>query len=173
MLNVNNQDELDEILAPLSQAELIKRVNEILKAPEPHLAMTEAYAKFFLSNVGKRPDLYEIGQVLSCMKAVLNNLAINTPIKYILPDDELKLALEKLETLAKPERHVWNGSDLELEKDAAYIFAAHHVLTDALDQHEVAIIAIKKKPLSEAMHETLLTTYPFSQTKKVTLYSTL
>jgi hypothetical protein len=173
MLNVNDQAKLDELLAPLNQAELIKRVNEILKAPEPHLAMTETYAKFFLSHVRKRPDLYEIGQILSCMKAVLNSLAIKTPIKYILPDDELKLAVEKLESLAKLEPHVCNGSDLELEKRAAYIFAAHHVLTDALDQHEVAIIAIKEKPLSEARHETLLTNYPFSQTKKATLYSTL
>lgn len=170
---VNYQPELGELLAPLSQAELVKRVQKILKAPKPHLAMTEVYANFFFSHVRKRPDLDELGQVLSYMKAALNELAIKAPEKYIQPDDELKAAVEKLESLAKPERHVWNGSDLELEKKAAYIFAARHVITDALDQHEVAIMAIKEKPLSEARHETLLTTYPFSQTKKVTLYSTL
>ena len=166
-----NQDNQDELLAPLNQDELVKRVQKILKAPKPHLAMTEAYANFLLSHTRKQPDLYELGQVLSYMKAALNELAIKAPEKYIQPDDELKAAVEKLESLANIP--VMNGSKRELEKKAAYIFAARHVLTDALDQHEVAIMAIKEKPLSEARHETLLTTYPFSQTKKVTLYSTL
>lgn len=157
----------------LNQDELVKRVRKILKAPEPHRAMTEAYANFLLSHLRKQPDLYELGQVLSYMKTALNELAIKAPEKYIQPDDELKAAVEKLESLAKPERHVRNGSKLDLEKQAAYIFAAQHVITDALDQHEVAILAIKEKPLSEARYIALLKAAPYSQSKQVTLYSTL
>ena len=168
---VNNQPELDEMLAPLNQDELVKRVRKILKAPEPHLAMTEFYAKFFLSHVRKQPDLDELGQVLSYMKTALNDLAIKAPEKYIQPDDELKAAVEKLKSLANI--RVRNGSKLDQEKQAAYIFAAQHVLTDALDQHEVAIMAIKEKPLSEARYLALLKAYPYSKSKQVTLYSTL
>ena len=155
----------------LNQDELVKRVRKILKAPEPHLAMTDFYAKFFLSHIRKQPDLDELGQVLSYMKAALNELAIKTPEKYIQPDDELKAAVEKLESFTS--EPIWNGSEQELEKQAAYIFAATHVITDALDQHEVAILAIKEKPLSEARYLALLKAYPYSKSKQVTLYSTL
>lgn len=191
MLNVNNQDELDELLAPLNQDELVKRVNEILGANEPHEAKADMYSEYFIVDNCSMPARHEYRQVFSCIKPLLNSWAIETPTKYVLCDDTVKRTLEAIdlaESQLKRELNILNARIMQGElpsksemsseywqelSKAAYFFGRRQAFIDALDQHEIAILAIKEKPLSEARQDTLLHSYPYSQTKKVTLYSTL
>lgn len=191
MLNVNSQDELDERLAPLNQDELVRRVNEILGADEPHEAKADMYSEYFIADNCHMRERHEYRQVFSCIKPLLNSWAIETPTKYVLCDDTVKRTLEAIGKAERqlnrelnilneriiqgelPSKSEMSGENWQELSKAAYFFGRRQAFIDALDQHEVAILAIKEKPLSEARHEKLLYTYPYSQAKKATLYSTL